>query len=260
MEKENIFNQAPFQCRMDWGERGTIEASDRGDIIIIVDILSFSSTVTNAIHQGAIIYPFPKVGDIKEFGKLVDAEVCLGRVEAVEVSTPSLSAPSFNESHRGRRFVLSSINGATCVKASKEGINILIGSFLNVSSIANLANKFQKETKLNITVIACGERWSSLEGEQRELRPSIEDYLGAGAILELLDGTKSPEAKVCTSTFQSSKKNLSDLILDSSSGRELKAMGFPEDVIFALQIDLFKEVPAFVKDEKGYSFFKNYSI
>ena len=257
---ENIFNQAPFQCKMDWGERGTREASERGDIIIIIDILSFSSAVVNAVHHESIIYPFPKVGDIEEFGKLVDAQVCLGRAEALEIGMPSLSAPSFGENHKGKRFVLSSRNGATCVKASRQDSNILIGSFLNASAVAIVANKLQKETGLNITVIACGEMWKGKGEEKREFRPSIEDYLGAGAILTLLEGTKSPEARVCISAFESCRENFKELILDSASGRELKAKGFPNDVIFALEFDKFKEVPITTNDEKSQVFFKNYVL
>ena len=257
---ENIFNQAPFQCRMDWAERGTIEASNRGDIIIIIDVLSFSSTVTNAVHSGVTIYPFPKVGGIQEFGKLVGAEVCLGRKEAREENTPSLSAPSFNESFRGKKFVLSSRNGATCTKASKKVPALLIGCFLNVSAVAKVANKIQKETGANITVIACGERWSRINEEPQELRPSIEDYLCAGAILELLDGTKSPEARVCVSAFQCSKKDLTELLSDSSSGRELKARDFSSDVDFAIQFDKFQEVPILMEDEQDQSYFKNFGF
>ncbi len=256
---KNIFDQSPYQCRMDWGVRGVQEASKRGDIIVVVDILSFSSAITNAVHQGVIIYPFPREGDINEFGKQVDAEVCiLERSRARELGLPSLSATSFNESHKNKKFVISSINGATCVKAAGENNYIFIGCFLNVSAVANTINQIQKEKNINITVIASGERWSSDEGEPKELRPSIEDYLGAGAILELLDGTKSPESKVCISAYKNSKSELNELILDSSSGRELMNIGFPEDVKFSSQLDIFTEVPLLVKDKNGYSFFKNY--
>lgn len=256
---ENIFNQSPFQCRMDWGVRGVKEASDRGDIIVVVDVLSFSSAITNAVHSGVIIYPFPRTGDINDYGKLVEAEVCiLERSRARELGLPSLSATSFNESHKGKRYIVSSINGATCVKAANKNNLVFVGCFLNISAVANVVNKIQKEKNLNITVIASGERWNSINGEPKELRPSIEDYLGAGAILELIDGTKSPEAKVCISAYQNSKSELSDLIADSSSGRELKAMEFPEDVEFCSRIDIFEEVPVLTQDSKGYSFFKNY--
>lgn len=256
---DNIFNQSPFLCRMDWGIRGVKEASLRGDIIIVVDVLSFSSAITNAVHQGVIIYPFPRTGDINEFGKLVEAEVCvLERTRARELELPSLSATSFNQSHKGKRYVVSSINGATCVKEANENNYIFIGCLLNTSAVASVVNKIQEDKNLNITVIASGERWSGSKDEPRDLRPSIEDYLGAGAILELLDGTKSPEAKVCISAYKNSKSELKELILDSGSGRELVQMGFLEDVEFSSQVDTFEEVPFLIKDEKGQSFFKNY--
>jgi 2-phosphosulfolactate phosphatase len=256
---ENIFNQSPFQCRMDWGIRGVKEASLRGDIIIVVDVLSFSSAITNAIHQEAIIYPFPRTGDINEFGKLVEAEVCiLERARARELGLPSLSATSFNESHKGKRYVISSINGATCVKEANENNYIFIGCLLNASAVASVVNQIQKDKNLNITVIASGERWSGTKDEPRDLRPSIEDYLGAGAILELLDGTKSPEAQVCIGAYKNSKSELNTLILDCSSGRELVSMGFPEDVKFCSQVDVLKEVPILTQDKNGYSYFKNY--
>lgn len=256
---ENVFNQAPFQCRMDWGARGVKEASARGDIIIVVDVLSFSSAITNAVHNGVIIYPFPRTGDINEYGKLAEAEVCiLERTRARELGLPSLSATSFNESHKGKKYIVSSINGATCVKAANESNLVFVGCLLNISAVVNVVNQIQKDKNLNITVIASGERWNSANDEPKELRPSIEDYLGVGAILELLNGTKSPEAKVCISAYKNSKTELNDLIADSSSGRELKAMEFPEDVEFCSQIDIYKEVPVIVQDAKGYSFFKNY--
>lgn len=257
---ENIFNQSPFQCRMDWGIRGVKEASERGDIIIVVDVLSFSSAITNAVHNGVIIYPFPRTGDINEFGKLVEAEVCiLERTRARELGLPSLSATSFNEAHKGKRYVVSSINGATCVKEANENNYIFIGCLLNASAVASVVNQIQKDKNLNITVIASGERWSGSKDEPRDLRPSIEDYLGAGAILELIDGTKSPEARVCIGAYKNSKSELNELILDCSSGRELLSMGFPEDVKFCSQINTLTEVPVVVQDTKGHSYFKNFT-
>ncbi|MBS4192756.1 hypothetical protein KHA94_21735 [Bacillus sp. FJAT-49705] len=52
-----MFNLSPYVCRVEWGIRGARNAAERGDIIIIVDVLSFSSTVISAVNYGAIIYP-----------------------------------------------------------------------------------------------------------------------------------------------------------------------------------------------------------
>jgi hypothetical protein len=62
------------------------------------------------------------------------------------------------------------------------------------------------------------------------LRPAIEDYLGAGAILAQLSGSKSPEAEVCINAFRNSKQDPARLIWNSGSSRELRQRGFEHDV------------------------------
>lgn len=255
---ENIFNQSPFQCRMDWGLRGVDEAVKRGDIIIIIDILSFSTAVVSAVHYGAIIYPFPKTGDAEALGKLVDAEVILGRKEAKELGKPSQSPTSYNDSFKGKKYVMCTTNGGECSKIAKKVPALLIGSFLNASAVANVANQIKKEKNLNISVIACGEKWSKKADEETILRPSIEDYLGAGAILSLLEGTKSPEAEVCIASFESCKLELDRLLWDCSSGRELRSMGVEEDLIYSSKIDMYAEAPILVQDNLEQAYFKDY--
>ncbi len=247
--ENNIFNQNPFQCRMDWGTRGVEEAAKRGDIIIIVDILSFSTAVTTAVHFGAIIYPLDKKADSKSFAELIGAEVAFGRTEAKELNKPSLSPASFGKHHEDKKIVLPSVNGAACSVLSDGCKALLVGSFLNATFVAEVAEKIQKENNASITVIACGERWS----DTKELRPCVEDYLGAGIILSKLSGTKSPEAQLCISAFKGSKESLNDLVIDCSSGRELISMGFGDDIKYSTKVDSLKEVPILEKN-----FFKKY--
>ncbi len=45
--------------------------------------------------------------------------------------------------------------------------------------------------------IAAGERWSD-----DALRPALEDWLDAGAVLRMLPGAKSPEAAAAIATFE----------------------------------------------------------
>ncbi len=259
MTMKDIFNQAPFQCRMDWGLRGAYEAADRGNIVIIVDVLSFSSTVVTALHFGTTIYPFPMEGDVNEFGKSVGAEVLFGRKEAKELGKPSLSPVSFNKTYKGKKFVLSSLNGAACAKISKKVPALLIGCLLNALAVAKAAKQLQKKTEASITIIACGEQWDNKRENGDKLRPCIEDYLGAGAILSELDGTKSPEAKVCIAAFQNSQTEINKLIWDSSSGRELREKGFAEDVSYSSQFNTFHEVPILVQDDLDKVFFKEFA-
>lgn len=253
---ENFFDQSPFQCRMDWGPKGTYEAASRNDIIIIVDVLSFSSTVVSALHHGAIIYPFPMEGDVNTFGASIGAEVLFDRREGRKLDRPSLSPVSFNQTHKDKKFVLCSPNGATCTKLSGKVPALLIGSLLNAYAVAKVANELQKRTKVNITVIACGERWDNVKENEDKLRPCIEDYLGAGAILNFLHGTKSPESKVCVAAFQNSRDQLEELIWESGSGKELRGKNFSKDIRHSSRLDVFQEVPILVQDDLEKSYFK----
>lgn len=240
-----MFDQSPFQCRMEWGARGAREAAERGNIIIVVDVLSFSTTVVTAIHHGALIYPYPVYKDGKEldFAEKVGAELIFGRAESVKLGNPTLSPVTFNQTHKHKKYVLCSLNGALCSWVAAKVPALLIGSLLNASSVATYASKLQSQTSTDITVISCGEQWEDVFDRENKLRPAMEDYLGAGAILSKLNGEKSPEAELCASAFKSVEERVQDLIWDCGSGRELRLKGFEKDVLHAAQIDAFKNVP-----------------
>ncbi|HZG57242.1 hypothetical protein [Paenibacillus sp.] len=66
------------------------------------------------------------------------------------------------------------------------------------------------------------------------MRPSIEDYLGAGLIASKLTGKWSSEAEVCIGAFRQSAEG---------SGRELRLRGYADDVAFSSRIDAVDTVP-----------------
>lgn len=238
-----MFNQSPFVCRVEWGRRGAREAAERGDIIIIVDVLSFSSTVVSALSFGAIIYPYPPNLNGHAYAEKVNAEYILGRAEAAKTGKPTLSPISFTEEHSNKKFVLSSLNGAFCTWIGSKVPALLIGSLLNASSVASVANQLRIQTNANITVVPCGEQWSDGKEEEDTLRTAIEDYLGAGAILSYLEGEKSPEAEVCAGTFHYAESKLEELIWDCGSGRELRDRGYAADVKHCGRLNIYQTVP-----------------
>lgn len=243
-----MFDQSPYECRIEWGKRGAREAAERGDITIIIDVLSFSSTVVSAVNKGAIIYPYPPNLDGKLYAKKLGAEYILGRKEAAIIGRPTLSPVSFNEQHANQKYVLSSLNGAFCSWIATKVPALLIGSLLNFSAVANVANQLSEQTNANITVIPCGELWNEMRENEDGLRPSIEDYLGAGAVLSELNGTKSPEAEVCIGAFLHSKDRIKELLWECGSGRELRQKGFEEDVLYCSQINYYNTVPVLLEE------------
>ncbi|MGV3489165.1 MAG: 2-phosphosulfolactate phosphatase [Tuberibacillus sp.] len=238
-----LFDQSPYECRLEWGRRGAREAAERGDIVIVVDVLSFSSTVVSALNCGAIIYPYPPNLNGKDFAKEIGAEYILGRAEASKKGLPTLSPVTFSQNHANKRYVLTSLNGAFCTWIASKVPALLIGSLLNASAVARIANQVSAKTKTPITVIPCGEQWNNIMENEDALRPSVEDYLGAGAILSYLQGEKSPEAEVCMNAFLHSKDNWNHLIWECGSGRELREKGFEEDVRHCSRLNVYDTVP-----------------
>jgi hypothetical protein len=52
------FNQTDFEVRCEWGKQGVLQLDSVSDVIVIVDVLSFSTCVDIANSQGAIVYPY----------------------------------------------------------------------------------------------------------------------------------------------------------------------------------------------------------
>ncbi len=94
------------------------------------------------------------------------------------------------------------------------------------------------------TIVACGERWTSVADEPDGLRPSVEDLLGAGAIAAAITGLSlSPEAEVAVAAWESAAPRIETILARCVSGRELIERGFPDDVALAARVDTTSAVP-----------------
>lgn len=56
----------PYHCKLDWGQRGALRAAQRGDVLVIVDTLSFSTAVATARITS------PWQGYYRTFGPVVE--------------------------------------------------------------------------------------------------------------------------------------------------------------------------------------------
>lgn len=216
-----------IQVLSEWGICGVEVLREHVAVLVIVDVLSFSTAVDVAVSRGAEIYPFP-LGD-KEA-----AEAAAGRVGAV-LAKPrrapggqySLSPVSLQSTPPGLKLMLPSPNGSRLSLAS-GGIPVIAGSFRNAEAVAHRAREIAAGGAVGI--IPAGERWPD-----GSLRPAIEDLLGAGAIIHYLDMPCSAEAQMAVNAYRMSRDAVAALIRNSVSGRELTDGGFPDDVEIAVQ-------------------------
>src|SRR2546426_344392 len=136
--------QVAYDVRVEWGGDGLAALAARSDVVVIVDVLSFSTCVDVAVGRGASVFP--------------------------------------------------------CA--------------------------------------AAGERWPT-----GGLRPALEDWIGAGAVVAHLKGSLSPEAQGAKSAFGSASRRLEALLRDCMSGRELLERGFGDDLAVASEWDVSRCAP-----------------
>jgi 2-phosphosulfolactate phosphatase len=231
-----------YRCQLDWGHDGVRRAAGRGDLVVVVDTLRFSTAVIAAVEQGAAIYPCAPGDDVEALAQRVGADVAAYRQDLVATHRYSLSPGSYDQVPPGTRIVLPSPNGAACCRLGQDAPYLLVGALVNAGAVGAAVSALMEETSLAVTVIACGERWPQ-PGDDGQFRVAIEDYLGAGAILSALPCDKSPEARVCTAGFLAVEHEIADLLWDSSSGRELRQKGWGADVTHASQLNISSTVP-----------------
>jgi 2-phosphosulfolactate phosphatase len=82
-------DQRQFAVRMDWGLQGAQEIGRSADIVVIVDVLSFTTTVSVALDQGAEVFPYPWRDDsARAFARQHRAVLAVGRSEVAAVRGP----------------------------------------------------------------------------------------------------------------------------------------------------------------------------
>lgn len=230
-----IFNQSEFELRCEWGEQGVAKLAPVSDVVVIVDVLSFSTCVEIATNNGAMIFPYRwKDESAIAYAKSVNAELAHQRDKFSEGY--SLSPASVINIPAGTRLVLPSPNGASLTLRTGQ-TPTLAGCLRNCQAVAQFARGYGSR----ISVIPAGERW-----EDGSLRPAIEDLIGAGAILSYLEGSLSPEAETAVAVFHNLKDNLATALRKCSSGKELIVRGFATDIELAAAMNTSRCVPLFI--------------
>ncbi len=227
------FDQAEFQVRCEWGLRGLRELAPSSDVLIIVDVLSFTTALDIATARGAIIYPYPLKDDS---ATAYAASAGAHLASADRRSGYSLSPASLETIPAGYRLVLPSPNGAALSFSAGHPVT-LAACLRNAGAAAELAANLGT----TFAVIPAGETWSS-----GELRPCVEDLIGAGAVIDALPGSRSPEADLAAAAFQRFRERLAAALRESGSGKELMGRGFVRDVELAAEFNVSTIVPRLV--------------
>lgn len=236
-------DRSAHPVHLDWGPMGLRTLAPGADVVVIVDVLSFTTCVDVALGRGAAVYPYPRHdGGEAEFAADRDAVVAHRPGSGAgtdDVPSWWLSPASLADIPAGTRLVLPSPNGsALAFGAAEAGASTVVAACLRNGAAVGSA---YADRGLTVAVVAAGERWRGATGP---MRVALEDLLGAGSVLSMFDRDElSPEALVAVAAWHDAEAELRERLRACVSGRELIAADRGGDVDLAAQAHVSDLVP-----------------
>jgi 2-phosphosulfolactate phosphatase len=213
----------------------SLERSFSHDVAIMVDVLRASTTITIALEKIPYVIPTLEIEEAlamaTEHQAFLAGERSGATIEGFDAGNSPLEIQKFT----GKTLIITTSNGTRIL----EGIRgrALIGSFVNAQAVAQKAREIAND---HIELVMAGVRG----------RFAIEDFLGAGEIISHLK-TNNPNEMALDEMAQSAflavqnHELVDHHVKNSLSARNLRKLGFSEDVEFCLQRDISKIVPQF---------------
>lgn len=220
---------------LEWGPVGAKVLAESCDVLVVVDVLSFSTALTVAVEQGAKVWPHTGGESAGQLARDIGAVLAGNRSSHDGIT---LSPASLRGLPPETRLVLPSPNGSSIAFAAVNGARpVVAGCLRNAAALARHLRDVDR-----IGLVPAGEQWSD-----GSLRPAYEDLVGAGAVIDRLRGLDpdldvSPEAEAAELAFRSLRP-----LQACTSGAELVERGFAEDVEIASELDTSDTVPGLVE-------------
>ncbi|WP_036377285.1 2-phosphosulfolactate phosphatase, partial [Micromonospora sp. ATCC 39149] len=180
-----VYAQPGSGARFDWGLAGAAELGRVCAVLVVVDVLSFTTTVEVAVARGMRVHPFPWGEQAAEYARRVGAVAAVGRRQVTPAQPWSLSPAALSTAPAVADLVLPSPNGsAISAAASATGLPVVAACLRNARAVGRwLTDQGYGSIDAPIGVVASGERWPD-----GSLPPSVEDQLGAACVLDALSG------------------------------------------------------------------------
>ncbi len=205
------------------------EISER--IVIIIDIFRATSTIISALANGvSAIKPVLSVDEClanKQEGYLTAGERKGIKIPEFDLGNSPLAY--LNRTFEGRKVALTTTNGTVAIGKSKNASEILIGSFLNISTLC----KYLSNQSNDVLLLCAG--WKG--------RFSLEDTVFAGAVADRLMGQlelDGDDALAAHTLFKAAKFNLSQFLGNCSHANRLKHLSLENDLQYCLRQDEYK--------------------
>ncbi|MGL5624908.1 2-phosphosulfolactate phosphatase, partial [Cetobacterium sp.] len=181
------------------------------------------------------IFPFENIDDTKQAYYLNNNGLLAGERKGLKIegfhfgNSPLDFTP---EKIDGKNIFMTTSNGTRAIKNAKGYDNLYIASYLNLSAVANILLKDEKDT-----VILCA-------GTDDEF--SLDDALCAGMIVNKISEQIKIQTNDATLSLQilaNLSKNIKTTLENSKHYSYLKSIGYENDLEYCIQKDICNVVP-----------------
>ncbi|MEO8907919.1 MAG: 2-phosphosulfolactate phosphatase [Microbacteriaceae bacterium] len=238
--------QSMYEVRFDWAVEGLNSIAPDAGVIVVVDAISFTTTVELAVTHGLTVLPHSGHGSAADAADAAGAALGEPRGHAgVSLSPSSITPESVAGIAPFTRVLMPSLNGSrVCAAAAAFGVPVVAATLRNRAAVARwiLARQAEHGTRLRVAVVAAGE--VRADGTTRF---AVEDLLTAGAVVDALASFGvdycSPEAAAACAAYTGLARASGHLLTASVSGQQLIEDGQRADVELAAQLDVSDTVP-----------------
>ena len=164
--------QGGHLLRHDWGPAGAAATTADADVAVVVDVLSFTTTLSVAADAGIAVLPYRWAdATAAAFAAEHDAVLAVPR-SAAGTDQISLSPASVRRADPAPdRLVLPSPNGSTITHRLVGEVPVVVGACLrNATAVAAWITRTHRPGSTTVAVVSAGERWPD-----GSLRPAVED-------------------------------------------------------------------------------------
>jgi 2-phosphosulfolactate phosphatase len=239
--------------KLRWGTNGMRRAIKEKNIVVIVDVFRFSSAVVTAISNKVTIIPASNLKEAVLLSKKYNA-IISNSYSPTSKRIFSLSPQSFFRAPKNIKVALISPNGARCCRIGKNSKNVFIGCFLNAKTIGKYVEKLSENLQKDVTILAAGDfglpkKFKRSEVEEQFITKSnskffsLEDFLGAGAIINEMKLEKNDDAIFAQNCYNSFKKELRKILRETVGGKYLILTNREKDLEYCIKLNRYKCIP-----------------
>lgn len=202
--------------------------------VVIIDILRATSCMVAGMGSGIrSITPVATVEECLELGS--KGYVTAGERGGEKIKEFDIGNSPFSymeERFTGKDIAITTTNGTRAISLSADADEIVIGAFLNLTSIV----EYLKENQNDVILFCAG--WKG--------QVNLEDTTYAGAVIDGLGDSYTYEndsVRVALSVFRDAKNDLYEYLKNASHAHRLRKFDIEKDIRFCATIDEFDVLP-----------------